>query len=72
MDTYGAENVVNPAASFMSSEDFAFMLQEKPGSYLMIGNGDTPMVHHPKYILDQEIFPIGANYWVSLAEAYLK
>lgn len=72
IDTYGAENVVNPAASFMSSEDFAFMLQEKPGSYLMIGNGDTPMVHHPKYILDQEIFPIGANYWVSLAEAYLK
>lgn len=72
IDTYGEENVINPSVAYMGSEDFAFMLQKKPGTYLMIGNGDTPMVHHPKYVLDQDIFPIGANYWVSLVEAYLK
>lgn len=72
IDTFGEENVVNPGVPYMGSEDFAFMLQKKPGSYLMIGNGDTPMVHHPKYILNQDIFPIGATYWAALVEAYLK
>lgn len=56
----------------MSSEDFAFMLQERPGSYIMLGNGETPMVHNPKYIFDQEILPIGASLWVALCEEYLK
>lgn len=70
--TFGDENVINPGVAYMGSEDFAFMLQQKPGCYLMIGNGDTQMVHHPKFILNQNIFPIGATYWVALAESYLR
>lgn len=70
-ETFGAEQVVYPAKPFMGSEDFAFMLQKKPGSYCMLGNGDTPMVHHPEYIFDQDILPQGAAYWVALTEAYL-
>ena len=69
---FGEENVVYPCKPVMSSEDFAFMLQERPGSYIMLGNGETPMVHNPKYIFDQEILPIGASLWVALCEEYLK
>ena len=68
---FGEENVVYPCKPMMSSEDFAFMLQQTPGSYIMIGNGDTPMVHNPQYIFDQEILPVGATLWVALCEEYL-
>ncbi|NEU36508.1 amidohydrolase, partial [bacterium LRH843] len=33
----------------MGGEDFAFMLEERPGAYILVGNGDTAMVHHPEY-----------------------
>jgi len=69
---FGEENVVYPCKPMMSSEDFAFMLQRKPGSYVMLGNGDTFMVHHPKYIFDPDILPVGASLWVALAQEYLK
>ena len=68
----GGENVINPGVAYMGSEDFAFMLQKKPGCYFMIGNGDTPMVHHPKYVFNQDILPIGVNYWIGLVEDYLR
>ena len=48
------------------------MLQERKGTYCFIGNGDTPMVHHPQFILDQGILPKGAAYWVALTEGYLR
>lgn len=70
--TFGEENVILPGVPYMGSEDFAFMLQKQRGTYLMVGNGDTPMVHHPQYVLNQEIFPIGASMWVALVEDYLK
>ena len=58
----------------MGSEDFAYMLQEKPGSYIWIGNGDgegSCMVHNPGYDFNDEILPIGATYWVKMAEEIL-
>ncbi|MDQ2801515.1 MAG: M20 family metallopeptidase [Pseudomonadota bacterium] len=58
----------------MGGEDFAFMLQAKQGSYIMAGSGrgpGDPMVHHPRYDFNDEILPIGASYWVSLAEQLL-
>ena len=70
-NAFGEENVIFPAQPYMGSEDFAFMLQKKKGTYCMLGNGDGYMVHHPRYIFNQEILPVGAAYWVSLAEAYL-
>ena len=36
-----------------------------------LGNGDTPMVHHPRFVLNQDILPKGAAYWVALTEGYL-
>lgn len=69
---FGEESVVYPCKPMMSSEDFAFMLQKKPGCYVMIGNGNTPMVHNAKYIFDQDILAMGASLWVALCEEYLK
>lgn len=71
-DTFGDENVFTDAHPYMGSEDFAFMLEKKKGNYCMVGNGDTFMVHHPKYIFNQELLPLGARYWVALVEDYLK
>ena len=69
--TFGDENVIYPGPTFLASEDFAFMLQKKPGTYSFIGNGDTPMVHHPEYTFNRDILTKGATYWVALTEGYL-
>jgi hippurate hydrolase len=58
----------------MGGEDFAFMLEAKPGSYIMLGGGrsDTdPQVHHPKYDFNDAILPVGASYWATLVEQLL-
>lgn len=71
----GKENVNAEAEAVMGSEDFAFMLQEKPGCYILIGNGTEGtggcMVHNPLYDFNDEIIPIGATYWVRLCEVLL-
>jgi len=56
----------------MGSEDFAFMLQAKPGAYLFIGNGrNAAALHNPHYDFNDEILPIGASYWARLVERVL-
>jgi hippurate hydrolase len=70
----GADSVNLNPKSAMGSEDFAYMLQEKPGAYIWIGNGDgegSCMVHNPSYDFNDEILPIGATWWVKLAETSL-
>ena len=55
----------------MGSEDFAFMLQERPGCYLFIGNGGAAggcLLHNPHYDFNDDILPLGASYWVQLVE----
>jgi len=69
---FGDADVVYPGPTFLGSEDFAFMLQKKKGTYCFIGNGDTPMVHHPQFIFDEAILAKGAAYWVALTEGYLR
>ncbi len=69
---FGEKDVIYPGPTFLGSEDFAFMLREKKGTYCFIGNGDTPMVHHPRFVLNQSILPKGAAYWVALTEGYLR
>ncbi|MBS0467977.1 MAG: amidohydrolase [Proteobacteria bacterium] len=71
-ETLGDEQVVTPGPTFMGSEDFAFYAQQVPGVYCFVGNGDTPNVHHPMYVFDQANLPVGAAYWVAVAQAYLK
>lgn len=71
----GKENVVDLDRPFMGSEDFAYMLQERPGSYFFLGTkrGDNdPSLHHPKYDFNDDVLPIGASFWVELAESWLK
>ena len=70
----GDEMVHTSPTPSMGSEDFAFMLQERPGSYIWIGNGDgegSCMLHNPGYDFNDEILPIGATYWVNIAEEIL-
>ena len=73
-EVVGSDRVnLNPKPA-MGSEDFAYMLMEKPGAYIWIGNGDgegSCMVHNPNYDFNDEILPIGATWWVKLAETTL-
>ncbi|MGY6632911.1 MAG: M20 aminoacylase family protein [Alkalilacustris sp.] len=57
-----------PADMVMGGEDFAFMLEERPGAYILIGNGDTAMVHHPAYDFDDAAIPAGASWWAEIVE----
>ena len=52
----------------MGGEDFAFMLEERPGAYILVGNGDTAMVHHPEYNFDDEAIPAGCSWWAEIVE----
>ncbi|MEE2945013.1 MAG: M20 aminoacylase family protein [Pseudomonadota bacterium] len=52
----------------MGAEDFAYMLEERPGAYILGGNGDTANVHHPKYNFSDEIIPAGCSWWAEMAE----
>jgi hippurate hydrolase len=72
----GAENVIGDAAPLTGAEDFSFMLEAKPGGFVMIGNGVAPdgsfhNVHTPLYDFNDEIITIGAGYWVSLVQKEL-
>lgn len=78
------KDLVNPAVEpTMGAEDFAFMLQHKPGCYVFLGNGEGEHrlaghglgpcnLHNPSYDFNDQLIPIGATYWVKLVEAYLK
>ena len=52
----------------MGGEDFAFMLEERPGAYILVGNGDGAMVHHPKYNFNDEAIPAGCSWWAGIVE----
>ena len=71
-EAFGDDKVMYPGPSYLGSEDFAFMLQKKQGTYCLLGNGDTPMVHHPQYVFNDKILAMGAAYWVTLTEQYLR
>ncbi len=69
--TAGAENVGAGGLPMMASEDFSFMLNERPGCYLFIGNGEGDHAvecHNPHYDFNDAILPIGVRYWVTLVE----
>jgi hippurate hydrolase len=69
----GEPNVDTALLPTMGSEDFAFMLREKPGCYIFIGNGEEAAgLHNPHYDFNDEILPIGASYWATLVERVLK
>jgi hippurate hydrolase len=55
----------------MGAEDFSFMLNERPGAYIFVGNGDTAMVHHPAYNFDDDAIPFGSSWYAGMIEARL-
>ncbi|HLI10468.1 MAG TPA: M20 aminoacylase family protein [Alphaproteobacteria bacterium] len=70
----GEENVILDPRPLMGSEDFACMLEELPGCYLLIGNGDGEgncMVHNPGFDFNDRCIPIGSAYWTRLVERFL-
>ena len=69
---FGESNVFEDGPTFLGSEDFAFMLQERKGTYCFLGNGPSQFVHHPEYVFNRDILPIGAAYWVALTEGLLR
>ena len=72
----GAENVRTDAEASMASEDFAFMLRERPGCYIWLGNGGEGerggcAVHNPHYDFNDDVLTLGASYWARLVESAL-
>ena len=78
----GADNVDGSVEPTMGAEDFSFMLQEKPGCYLFIGNGEGAhreaghgmgpcMLHNPSYDFNDELLPVGSTFFVKLVEKWL-
>ncbi len=72
----GAKNVVGDSRPVMASEDFGYMLQARPGAYLLLGNGEEGVggcsLHNPDYDFNDEILTIGADFWVALVESQLE
>ena len=63
---------VNPAVEpMMGAEDFSFMLAERPGAFLFLGNGDSAGLHNSAYDFNDAALPFGIRYWVRLAERAL-
>lgn len=52
----------------MGGEDFAYMLEERPGAYILVGNGDSADVHNPEYNFNDEAIPAGCSWWAEIAE----
>src|SRR4029077_5416769 len=55
----------------MGGEDFAFMLEKRPGAFIFCGNGDSAGLHHPAYNFDDEAIVFGTSYWIKLVESTL-
>ena len=82
-EVLGPENVIRDIEPTMGAEDFAFMLQHRPGAYLFLGNGTSGIhrsaghgagpctLHNASYDFNDELIPIGASYWVRLVERFL-
>jgi hippurate hydrolase len=63
--------VIEEADPIMPSEDFSYMLEQRPGAYIFLGNGDSAMCHHPKYVFDDEAMPYGMSFFAELVERRL-
>jgi len=81
-DIVGSENVIDTIDPSMGAEDFAFMLEARPGCYIWVGAGDGDhrdeghgmgpcMLHNGSYDFNDALLPVGATYWVELARKWL-
>jgi amidohydrolase len=67
----GTERVNDQLLPVMGAEDFSFMLEQRPGTMIFVGNGDSAGLHNPSYDFNDEVIPLGASYWVRLVESAL-
>ncbi len=71
---YAAEAAVSVGGScdeaplVMGGEDFSFMLEERPGAFIILGNGDSAGLHHPEYNFNDEIIPMGCSWFAEMVE----
>ncbi|MDE2285722.1 MAG: amidohydrolase [Hyphomicrobiales bacterium] len=70
-DIAGEDKVRTGTPPVMGGEDFAYMLEERPGAFIWLGNGDSAALHHPAYDFNDEAIPLGTSFWVKLAETAL-
>ncbi|MFT3816634.1 MAG: M20 aminoacylase family protein [Rubrivivax sp.] len=70
-DTFGEGHLEAGFAPRTASEDFAYMLQARPGAYLFLGNGDSASLHSPHYDFNDDLLVPAALFWVRLAERFL-
>jgi amidohydrolase len=64
----GEAGVDTTVAPLMGAEDFSYMLLQRPGAYIFVGNGDTAGVHHPAYDFNDEAAPYGVSLWAKIIE----
>ena len=64
----GAAQVNDAAPPLMGAEDFAFLLEKRPGAFIFAGNGASAGLHHPAYDFNDDLIPAGTSYWVRLIE----
>ena len=67
----GEDRVETNQEATMGGEDFSYMLLERPGAFIFVGNGDTAGLHHPEYDFNDEAIPHGTSYWAKLAETLM-
>ena len=64
----GPDKVTTNMEPSLGGEDFAYMLEARPGAFIFIGNGDSAGLHHPEYDFDDSVIPHGVSYWAKLVE----
>jgi hippurate hydrolase len=67
-EVFGSDAITTDVPPTMGSEDFSYMLEERPGAFINIGNGDSAGLHHPAYEFNDKAIPVGVTYWASLVE----
>jgi len=71
VSAFGESAIDHAFSGRSASEDFAFMLQERPGSYLFVGNGESASLHNPGYDFNDALIAPAARYWVALVQSHL-
>jgi amidohydrolase len=64
----GEDAIDSTILPLMGAEDFSYMLEQRPGAYIFLGNGDTAGVHHPAYDFNDEASPYGVSLWAKIVE----
>ena len=70
-DIAGEVNVSSEIPLVMGAEDFAYMLEARPGAFIFLGNGDSAGLHHPEYNFNDDAIVYGTSYWIKLVETQL-